>query len=528
MATVAHKCGPHCHHPQAVADSGGTGGGGAATTAADADADAADNAKADVGADDESAPEAAQPGCWPRLFSGCFASGPRGRGASGRSRGSRSGDCPGGRGGSGWLGAKRPAEDEEAADEAVSSLPSFEVVEGAQRAFSVARRQLSDTEAAEVQAVPDAWWWRCGSTLSAAPALALAQGLPAQVASGLGLGLLRKMASCPNLHLHQPAWEAPPQLTRAGASAGSGVGPAIRGLTSSHSLGRIPLDVNFATEVEPIIRQRRFLGEGAYGTVYEGVWRGRPVAVKIVNVNSEEERLALAREALLCARFRSCERVVQLLGASLGLGTAGAPLQGATTAPPGMPGMRAVGAGPSAPPPAWGLAAYGRSPQPPGPRQAAAPRGQPQAALIMELCEGKNLRHRIHHQPERPLEYPDILKIACDLAEGLTVLHQFGVVHRDLKPLNVLLDKAGRAKIADFGHSRQSEPYRSAVTVSKCDGTPYYMAPEAWNGSHLTVRADTYSLGCILYEALTRRVPYDELAPMAAVFALQVRHLRPS
>ncbi|GFR42064.1 hypothetical protein Agub_g2883, partial [Astrephomene gubernaculifera] len=130
----------------------------------------------------------------------------------------------------------------------------------------------------------------------------------------------------------------------------------------------------------------------------------------------------------------------------------------------------------------------------------------------MELCEGGNLGGRIHNPHMRRLDYLEVLQLSRDVAEGLAHLHRFGVLHRDLKPGNVLLDNKGRAKIADFGISRLRDPYRSFVNVTQQGGTPNYMAPELFNGTRVDERADLYSLGCIMYEALTRRVPFDNLA----------------
>ncbi|KIZ04665.1 Serine/threonine-protein kinase sid2 [Monoraphidium neglectum] len=151
------------------------------------------------------------------------------------------------------------------------------------------------------------------------------------------------------------------------------------------------------------------------------------------------------------------------------------------------------------------------------------------------------------HQIQRS-SHPQILKIAADIATGLAYLHP-SVVHRDLKPQNVLLDGQGCAKIADFGISRQAmetrprppciavncvgegnvgvtlpvlperapiclfkDPHRSYLSVTHAGGTPNYMAPELFNGSRVDEAADVYSLGCILYECLARRQPFAHLA----------------
>ena len=70
----------------------------------------------------------------------------------------------------------------------------------------------------------------------------------------------------------------------------------------------------------------------------------------------------------------------------------------------------------------------------------------------------------------------------------------------------------GHAKIADFGISRLKDPFKSFVSVSHMGGTPQYMAPELFNGMRVNEKCDVYSLGCILYECLSRRVPFQDMA----------------
>jgi serine/threonine protein kinase len=130
--------------------------------------------------------------------------------------------------------------------------------------------------------------------------------------------------------------------------------------------------------------------------------------------------------------------------------------------------------------------------------------------LIMELIENGNLSKRIHNRKLRKMEYLKVLQVGFDIAEGLSYLHP-SIIHRDLKPQNVLLDKDSRAKIADFGISKFKDPHRSYLSVTQTGGTPNYMAPELFNGTRVDEKCDIYSLGCILYEAMTRRVPLSDL-----------------
>ncbi|GLC37352.1 hypothetical protein PLESTB_001596600 [Pleodorina starrii] len=329
-----------------------------------------------------------------------------------------------------------------------------------------------------------------------------------------------------------------PSLARS-VACGAGVGAALPGLLATLSLAAIELNVDYETEVAPNLG--RLIGVGGFGRVYEATWRGRKVAVKTVTIDNEAQRQALAKEAQITARFSNCERVVQLLGACLGLSASATTLtraagsgraasrrihagvqNGSVAAQNGAALSRRGDGSASDHGTNIGAGTYATSGQhapgqqvgsPGGWQQAQQPRGKGReyAALIMELCEGGNLGGRIRHPHMRRLEYLEVLQLSRDVAEGLAHLHRFGVLHRDLKPGNVLLDYRGRAKIADFGISRLRDPYRSCVSLTEPGGTINYMAPELFTGIRVDERADLYSLGCIMYEALTRKVPFDNL-----------------
>ena len=126
--------------------------------------------------------------------------------------------------------------------------------------------------------------------------------------------------------------------------------------------------------------------------------------------------------------------------------------------------------------------------------------------LVMPLIEGHTLRERLAAGPLPPREAARIVR---EVAIGLSALHAAGLLHRDIKPTNILLDALdGRAKLTDFGLART--PAASGVTRDRVvAGTPEYMAPEqATAPDALDVRADVYSLGVTLYECLTGTIPF--------------------
>jgi serine/threonine protein kinase len=135
-------------------------------------------------------------------------------------------------------------------------------------------------------------------------------------------------------------------------------------------------------------------------------------------------------------------------------------------------------------------------------------------ALVMELVDGESLATRIAR--EGPLPPPEAAAIAADIAEALFHAHQRGVIHRDVKPGNVLLSADGRTRLVDFGiaHSLAvaSERLTMAGTVV---GSLHSMAPEQLVGGPITPRTDLYGLGAVLHESLTGRPPYAESSPVA-------------
>ncbi|WP_078968068.1 MULTISPECIES: serine/threonine-protein kinase [unclassified Streptomyces] len=127
--------------------------------------------------------------------------------------------------------------------------------------------------------------------------------------------------------------------------------------------------------------------------------------------------------------------------------------------------------------------------------------------LVMELVEGDSLAG----SPSDPLVLPPerVAVVAAHAAAGLAAAHRQGVVHRDIKPGNLLIDAEGTVKLADFGIARfVDDPSAALTTTGQIVGTGLYLAPERALGQPASSASDVYSLGCVLYQLLTGRPPF--------------------
>lgn len=134
--------------------------------------------------------------------------------------------------------------------------------------------------------------------------------------------------------------------------------------------------------------------------------------------------------------------------------------------------------------------------------------------IVMEYLEGGTLEDLI--EEAGPLPPREAAEIAVEISDALQLAHESGVIHRDIKPQNILLSKSGEAKVADFGIARAA----SATTMTQAGsilGTVHYISPEQALGEPATPRSDLYSLGVVLYEMLTGELPYDAETPVGVV-----------
>ncbi|WP_078973654.1 serine/threonine-protein kinase [Streptomyces sp. MMG1533] len=128
--------------------------------------------------------------------------------------------------------------------------------------------------------------------------------------------------------------------------------------------------------------------------------------------------------------------------------------------------------------------------------------------LVMELVAGDSLARRLGTAGPLPVE--QVARIAAQAAAGLAAAHQQGIVHRDIKPANLLLDADGTLKIGDFGIARfVDDPSGALTTTGQIVGTSLYLAPERALGQPAGPASDVYALGCLLYQLLTGRPPFQ-------------------
>jgi tRNA A-37 threonylcarbamoyl transferase component Bud32 len=140
--------------------------------------------------------------------------------------------------------------------------------------------------------------------------------------------------------------------------------------------------------------------------------------------------------------------------------------------------------------------------------------------IVFEYIDGENLKELVVRKGR--LDVREALEIALEIARGLGFAHDHGLVHRDVKPQNVLLNGDGGAKVTDFGIARSLDVERGVTQTGTVLGTSNYIAPEQANGQPVDAHTDVYSLGIVLYEMLTGELPF----PGENFVAVAMKHIQ--
>lgn len=137
--------------------------------------------------------------------------------------------------------------------------------------------------------------------------------------------------------------------------------------------------------------------------------------------------------------------------------------------------------------------------------------------IVMELVKGRNLREIV--RDGGPLSPDEAATTLIPVCEALQVSHDAGIIHRDIKPANIMITNTGVVKIMDFGIARALDDATSAMTqTSAVIGTAQYLSPEQARGKPVDGRSDIYSLGCVMYEMLTGRPPFEGDTPFSVAY----------
>jgi serine/threonine-protein kinase len=137
--------------------------------------------------------------------------------------------------------------------------------------------------------------------------------------------------------------------------------------------------------------------------------------------------------------------------------------------------------------------------------------------IVMELVSGHTLRDIL--QSNNSMPESKALDIACQILEALDYSHSKGIVHRDIKPGNIMMTDSGQVKVMDFGIARAMDDYGATMTNTfNVVGTAQYLSPEQATGEPADQRSDIYSVGCLLYELLTGRPPFSGDTPVSIAF----------
>ncbi|CAM9000736.1 unnamed protein product [Rhodiola kirilowii] len=226
-------------------------------------------------------------------------------------------------------------------------------------------------------------------------------------------------------------------------------------------------------DLSKLLLGHRF-AHGAHSRLYHGIYKDQPVAVKITTVPDDDENGQMAavlenefsREVNLLSRIRH-QNVIKFV---------------------------------------------------------AACKQPPVFFVVTEYLSGGSLRAFLHKLEHKTLPLEKIMGIALEIARGMQFIHAQGVIHRDLKPENILIDQEFHMKIADFGIACE-EAYCDALADDP--GTYRWMAPEMIKHKSYGKKVDVYSFGLILWEMISGSIPYEDMTPIQAAYAVVNKKLRP-
>ena len=137
--------------------------------------------------------------------------------------------------------------------------------------------------------------------------------------------------------------------------------------------------------------------------------------------------------------------------------------------------------------------------------------------IVMEYVQGQTLRELLNDRS--PLEPVEAARITEGILDALAYSHRMGIVHRDIKPANVMIGERGEIKVMDFGIARAIADANATMTQTQAViGTAQYLSPEQAQGHHVDARSDLYSTGCLLFELLTGRPPFQGDSPVAIAY----------
>ena len=135
--------------------------------------------------------------------------------------------------------------------------------------------------------------------------------------------------------------------------------------------------------------------------------------------------------------------------------------------------------------------------------------------ISMELVEGVDLKHVLKAQGRLPFD--EAFDVAIQVAEGLQAVHEAGIIHRDLKTPNIMVDPQKVARLMDFGIAKRQEGGGASTATGQVLGTPEYMSPEQAQGQRVDFRSDVYALGVVIYEVFTGDVPFRGDTPISTI-----------